>query len=51
MNLLLFLGCVIIITDKMKKTMNHHPMKFLVKLRSVSEGVLPDAVNTDEQIA
>lgn len=51
MDLLLFLKSVVVVTNKMKKTMNDDPVEFLIELGTIFNGILTNGVDTDEQIS
>ena len=51
MDLLLFLKSVVVVTNKMKKTMNDDPVEFLIELGTIFNGILTNCVDTDEQIS
>ena len=41
---------MIIITYKMKKTVNHHPVQFFRKFSTILDGIISDCIDTDEKI-
>ena len=47
----LFRICVIVITDKMEKTMDYYTVQLFGKLSSVENGVIADRVDADEKIS
>ena len=42
---------MVIITDKMKQTMNDHPVQFFLELRLVEFRIFPYGIDTDEKIS
>ena len=42
---------MVVVTNKMKKSVDNHAVKLLVELGSELDGVLADAVDADEQVA
>jgi hypothetical protein len=42
---------MVVISYQMEKTMHHDTVQFILELRTIEQGILPDGVDTDEKVA
>ena len=42
---------MIVVTDQMKYTMNNHPVQLILELGTIFDSILPDSIDTDEQVS